>query len=207
MNEIIHLKIIIVGDSATGKTSIIERYIHKKFSDNSLVTIVPHFYSKIIKSNVNIFQINIWDLPGQDKTPILTLQFAKNTEGIIYCCNATDIKTRNNLKLWEEDLKSKEDIENVPKIIIENKCDLLGDESNYNDNIKSLGLFSKELGCANFFRASAKLGYNIDKAVEYLINEIIKNLKEKDTNENSQQSTSKKLTNRKKNKNKNMKCC
>ena len=46
MNETIHRKIIIVGDSATGKTSIIERYINNKFSTN-LATIVPHYYEDI----------------------------------------------------------------------------------------------------------------------------------------------------------------
>ena len=181
MNETIHRKIIIVGDSATGKTSIIERYINNKFSTN-LATIVPHYYSKIIKSNENIFHMNIWDLPGQDRTPILTLQFAKDTQGIIYCCDATNITTRNNLKIWEADLKSKENIENIPKIIVENKCDLLGDESNYDNDINSLRLFSKELGCTNFFRVSAKLDFNIKEAINFLINEIVKKIKEEDLN-------------------------
>ena len=209
MNETIHRKIIIVGDSATGKTSIIERYINNKFSTN-LATIVPHYYSKIIKSNENIFHINIWDLPGQDRTPILTLQFAKDTQGIIYCCDATNITTRNNLKIWEADLKSKENIENIPKIIVENKCDLLGDESNYDNDINSLRLFSKELGCKNYFRTSAKLGYNIDDSVEFLINEIIKDLKENYLEDNQEQNNNKKLTNKnnkKNNNDKNMKCC
>jgi len=202
MNETIHRKIIIVGDSATGKTSIIERYINNKFSTN-LATIVPHYYSKIIKSNENIFHINIWDLPGQDRTPILTLQFAKDTQGIIYCCDATNITTRNNLKIWEADLKSKENIENIPKIIVENKCDLLGEESNYNDDINSLRLFSKELGCKNYFRTSAKLGYNIDDAVEFLINEIIKDFKENYLEDNQEQNNNKKLTNKNNKKNNN----
>ena len=163
-----------------------------------------------IKSNENIFHINIWDLPGQDRTPILTLQFAKDTQGIIYCCDATNITTRNNLKIWEADLKSKENIENIPKIIVENKCDLLGDESNYDNNINSLRLFSKELGCKNYFRTSAKLGYNIDDAVEFLINEIIKDLKENHLEDNQEQNNNKKLTNKnnkKNNNDKNMKCC
>ena len=205
MTETNHFKIIIAGDSGTGKTSIIERYIHNTFSNTS-ATIVPHYYSKIFKTNENIFQINIWDLPGQDKAPIVTLKFAKDTQGIIYCCDAKNIETRNNLKSWEVDLKSKEDIENVPKIIVENKCDLLGDESNYNDDINSLRLFSKELGCRNYFRTSAKLGYNIDKAVEFLINQIINDLKENDLNEYYEQNNNKKLTD-KKNNNKDMKCC
>ena len=88
--------------------------------------------------------------------------------------------TKDNLKAWEETLSSKEEIENIQKIIIENKCDLLGDENKYNDDINNLRRFSKQLGCKNFFRTSAKNGYNVNEAIDYLINEIIKEIKEVD---------------------------
>ena len=211
MTDNIYIKIIIVGDSGTGKTSIIERYVTNKFS-NAKATVVPHFYNKIFKSNEKIYQINMWDIPGQDKVPIVTLQFAKDTQGIIYCCDATNIETRNNLKSWDDGLKSKKDIENISKIIVENKCDLLGDENNYNNDINSLRLFSQELGCKNYFRTSAKLGYNIDEAVEFLINQIINDLKENDKNdkndknEHHEQNNNKKLSNIIYKK-KYMKCC
>ena len=204
MIETIHLKIIIVGDSGTGKTSIIKRYTTKEFSD-TLATIAPTYYSKIFESNGNKFQINIWDLPGQDRTPIIQSHFARDIEGIIYCCDVTNTQSRDNLKVWENELKSKEDIENVKKIIVENKCDLLGDESNYNYDINSLGLFSKELQCLNFYRTSAKLGYNIDEAIEYLIDQIVKDLKEKEIKEQYKPNNKKKLSNKKTDKN--MQCC
>ena len=204
MTETIHLKIIIVGDSGTGKTTIIKRYMHNEFSE-TLATIAPAYYTKLLETNGNIVQINIWDLPGQDRTPIIQSHFARDIEGIIYCCDATNIQSRDNLKIWENELKSKEDIENVKKIIIENKCDLLGDESNYNDDINSLRLFSNELQCINYYRTSAKLGYNIDEAIEYLIDQIIKDLKEKEIKENYKPNNRKTLSNKKKDNN--MKCC
>ena len=180
----IFIKLIIVGDSGTGKTSIITRHIKNEFSDKA-ATIAPNYYQKIMQINGNRYQINIWDLPGQDMSIVISGQFARYAEGIIYCCDATDSRTRDNLKKWEEALKSKEDIEKMKKILIENKCDLLGDEMNYNDNINELRLFSKELGCCNFFRASAKVGHNIDEAVNYLIKDIIKDLKEEAIKENN----------------------
>ena len=113
----------------------------------------------LIKINEINFNIHIWDLPGQDYNPVATNSFAKDSNGIIYCCDISNNLTRDNLKTWEETLNSKEAIEKIPKIIIENKCDLFGDENNYNDEIYSLSLFSKQLGCKNFFRTSAKTGY------------------------------------------------
>ena len=175
-------KIIIIGDIATGKTSIINRFIYEKFDIISKATTTPYFYSKIIKIGEIPLQINFWDIPGQDRNQLVTGPFARYVDGIIFCCDVENQETRNNLKNWEQSLSSKENIENVPKIIVENKCDLLGDESKYNDDINSLRLFSKELGCTNFFRVSAKLDYNIKDAINFLINEIVKKIKEEDIN-------------------------
>ena len=203
-------KIIIIGDVATGKTSVINRYIYEKFENYSKATTTPYFHSKIVKIKGISLQVNFWDIPGQDRNQLVTGPFARYVDGIIFCCDVNNPKSRNNLKLWEESMASKENIENVPKIIVENKCDLLGDESNYDNDINSLRLFSKELGCKNYFRTSAKLGYNIDDAVEFLINEIIKDFKENYLEDNQEQNNNKKLTNKnnkKNNNDKNMKCC
>ena len=202
----IDLKIIIVGDTSIGKTSIITRFTQDKFEEKPIATISPIFSKKVITINEIIFNVNIWDLPGQDRNPIATNSFVKDSNGIMYCCDVSDIKTRDNLKAWEETLSSKEEIENIPKIIIENKCDLLGDENKYLDNINGLRQFSSKLGCKNFFRTSAKNGYNVKEAIDYLINEIIKEIKENDI---EYYKTKKRNTVRVKNQKarKNVKCC
>ena len=174
----VDLKIIIIGDAAQGKTSIIKRFIEDKFEDNSIATIVPVFYKKILQINGILFNINIWDIPGQDRNPIITHTFVNDTHGIIYACEVNNKNSRENLKIWEQSIKNCISIENIPKIIVENKCDLLGDESHYNDNINSLKTYAKELGCSHFFRTSALNGYNVDKALKSLINEVIKDIKD-----------------------------
>ena len=68
-------------------------------------------------------------------------------------------------------------LETIPKILIENKCDLLGDENHYNEDINTLQETSKELGCFNFYRTSALNGYNVIEALESLINKTIKDIK------------------------------
>ena len=77
----------------------------------------------------------------------------------------------------EEDLKIDK---NIPKICIENKCDLLREEKDYNNNMESLKAISRELGCFCFFRTSALNGYNIKESFESLINQMIKIQEEKE---------------------------
>ena len=194
-----HLKIIIVGDSGTGKTSIITRYIKQTFEPNNKATIVPLYSSKVLTINGNKYQFNIWDIPGQDRNPVVTRSFAQDTQGIIYCCEVK--KTKESLKSWEESLNSFTDTKEIPKIIVENKCDLLGDESFYNEDINILRETAKKLECFKFFRTSALNGYNVNGAFNDLINEMIKNVKIKGI-ENSNKI---KLSNKRKSTN--AKCC
>lgn len=194
-----HLKIIIVGDSGTGKTSIITRYIKQTFEPNNKATIVPLYSSKVLTINGNKYQFNIWDIPGQDRNPVVTRSFAQDTQGIIYCCEVK--KTKESLKSWEESLNSFTDTKEIPKIIVENKCDLLGDESFYNEDINILRETAKKLECFKFFRTSALNGYNVNGAFNALMNEMIKNVKIKGI-ENSNKI---KLSNKRKSTN--AKCC
>ena len=60
-------------------------------------------------------------------------------------------------------------------IIVQNKCDLLGEVLNYNNGIDDeLKEFGRQNGIKNCFRTSALNGFGIQKSMEYLINEIIK---------------------------------
>ena len=174
------LKIIIVGDMSTGKTSIIRRYIDGVFENTNKATIAPNFSSKIIKTNDVIYRLQFWDIPGQDRNPTLNGLFCHDAQGVIFCCDITNKNSRDNLKKWYESVKNFKDIENTPKILLENKCDLIKEEINDNEDINSLKKVSDELQCINFFRTSALNGYNIKKSIDYLINECIKREEEID---------------------------
>ena len=201
--EIIPLKIIIVGDSGAGKTSIITRYTKEVFEPYNSATIVPVFSSKVLTINGNKYQFNIWDNPGQDRNPIILRTFAEDTDGIIYCCEVNKQISNENLKNWEESLNSLIDIKDIPKIIVENKCDLLGDESLYNYDINTLRETGKNLRCFKFFRTSALNGYNVNEAFNTLINEMIKEIKIKGIEKKHKKSMKLKH----KHQNTNPKCC
>ena len=174
------LKIIIVGDISTGKTSIINRYINEKFETLNKTTLSPEFSYKIVKSNGTIFRIQFWDIPGQNRNPELTGVFCRDSQGIIFCTEVDNLNSRENINIWENSLKQFNDIKDTPKILLENKCDLLGDESHYNDDFDKLKTFSDEHDFSGCFRTSALNGYNVNKAIDFIINEIIKSIEEED---------------------------
>ena len=168
------LKIIIVGDSGTGKTSFVNRYILNKFAGNYQATIATQFSSKILQLNDIIYRLQFWDIAGQDRNVATTNIFCKNANGIVLCSEINDKKTLENTVIWKNSIEQNIDVTNVPMIIIQNKCDLLGDESEYNKGIEELKEFGEKNGVVNSFRTSALNGYGIKESMEFLINEIIK---------------------------------
>ena len=179
------LKIIIVGDSGTGKTSFVNRYILNKFADNYQATIATQFSSKILEIDGLTYRLQFWDIAGQDRSVTTTNIFCKNTNGIVLCCEINDKSTLDNTLIWKNSIEQNIDVTNVPIILIQNKCDLLGSELEYNKGIEELREFTQNNGIKNCFRTSAMNGYGIQESMEYLIREIINVTEFKENEENN----------------------
>ena len=168
------LKIIIIGDSGTGKTSFVNKYILNKFAETYSPTIASQFSYKIIKIDGVIYRLQFWDIAGQDRNPETTRIFCKDTKGIILCCEVNNNTTKENTIKWKESIEKNIDIKEVPIILVENKCDLLGkDEKDYNKNIDSLKSFVVQNNIKQCFRTSALNGYGVEDSITYLIREVV----------------------------------
>ena len=168
------LKIIIVGNSGTGKTSFVNKYIHNKFAQTYSPTIGSQFTYKIVKINDVMYRVQFWDVAGQDRNPQTTGIFCQNTKGIILCCEVNKKNTRDDTIQWKESIERNIDLEKIPIILIENKCDLLGqNENDYNIDINELNIFGENNGLNKCFRTSALAGYNVEESINFLINEIV----------------------------------
>ena len=104
----IGLKIIIIGDTSTGKTSIVTKYIYNKFSESYKATIVSQFDFKIIKYKDQIYRLQFWDLAGQDRSPEMTKLFCQDTNGVIICCEVNKKESRDNTLKWKENFINNE---------------------------------------------------------------------------------------------------
>ena len=99
-NNDINLKILILGDSSVGKTSLLLKYADGYFPTIYVATIGVEY--KIKQINVNGLDINlqIWDTAGQERFRSITQNFMKGADGIIYVYEITNKQSFDNLRTW-----------------------------------------------------------------------------------------------------------
>ena len=116
-------KIVFVGDSAVGKTSIIMRYHHNSFSAENQPTIGAAFISKTVVSPNGKCVIHIWDTAGQERYKSLVPMYARGASIAIIVFDTSDPDCFNGLEEWVR--KVKEDMSSDCQVLIAgNKCDL-----------------------------------------------------------------------------------
>ena len=89
------IKIIVIGNSGVGKTSFVNKWTKSTFNDTSNSTIGSEFVYKIFENNGTIYNVQLWDIAGQDKNIMVTKYFARDSHGCIIMSDATNIEMRN----------------------------------------------------------------------------------------------------------------
>ena len=120
--EMIRLKILILGDSAIGKTSLLLKYVDGYFPKIYISTLGVEFKSKTINLNGIDIKLQIWDTAGQERFHCITKNFMKGSDGIIFAYDITNRSTFDNLKNWISE--AQEAAGDFEKIIVGNKIDL-----------------------------------------------------------------------------------
>ena len=163
------VKIILIGDSAVGKTNIMSKYLKGEFQENTKATVGVEFGSKLFKIDNHTIKAQIWDTAGQEKYKAITGAYYKGSKGAFVVYDITRRDTFESADRWINDLKVTADPK-INIILIGNKCDL----EDKREVLKEQGEEkAKSFDCA-FFETSALKGDNIDKGFEMMVNEIFK---------------------------------
>ena len=162
-------RIIFLGDSGVGKTSIIYRAKYQKFENNTVPTIGAGTTNMSFKLNNIKIDYQLWDTAGQEIYRNIVPIYFKGSNGAILVFSMNDQESFNSLESWLNILflhVSKE----IYIILVGNKCD-------YIDTVIDESIASKWAQEHNYpiFFTSAKTGQNIDVLFNYLENKIFTN--------------------------------
>jgi len=164
-------KAVLIGDGATGKTSLAERYCHGKFVSSAyFMTVGANFYSKIIQIGDDISKLLIWDIAGQPHFKAVRSQFYMGTMICLAVFDLTRYSTLINLEHWFNEMFNNIDENIIPTVLIGNKIDLaeemLIDSREITRFIESLYDLYPEYNKIGipYFQTSAKTGQNVEKA-------------------------------------------
>ncbi|KAJ3434058.1 ras-related protein rab-32 [Anaeramoeba flamelloides] len=177
--EYLH-KIVVVGEKATGKTSVIQKYVNGLFSRSYKVTIGVDFALKLMpideKTNV---RIQFWDIAGQERYGNMTRVFYKEAMGALLVFDVTRLNTFDAVKFWKKDIDQKvftDKKKPIPTVLLANKIDLIEqDDENWISFREKMDKYCKEKGFIKWFETSAKEDVNLHSATEFLVKYILKN--------------------------------
>ena len=155
-------KIVILGASAVGKTSIILRYLSNRFRETSDSTIGAAYSSKLFTNKDGTKEkIELWDTAGQERYKSLVPMYYREAHGALIVYDITDKHSIKEAHNWVNEFKTKGP-NNIKIVIVGNKYDLVDECPNTNDFMDS------------HYYVSAKTGYNIADAFVWLITNIPK---------------------------------
>ncbi|KAK2725416.1 ras-related protein Rab-35-like [Artemia franciscana] len=115
-------KLLIIGDSGVGKSSLLIRFSDNVFSHNYITTIGVDFKIKTLEVNGQRVKLQIWDTAGQERFRTITSTYYRGTHGVIIVYDVTNGQTFANVKRWL--LEIDQNCDSVCKVLVGNKNDM-----------------------------------------------------------------------------------
>lgn len=143
---------MLLGHNNVGKSSLIQRYVHHKFSEEYLSTIGVNIEKKVVNVGKEQIIFILWDIAGQATIDLLPQSYLLGLQGIIYVFDLQRKSTWENLLSQLHFLQ--EHYPFVPIKIVGNKQDLV--------TTQQIAQIRKDLEGISIFTSSAKSGENVD---------------------------------------------
>ena len=165
-------KVLLLGDGAVGKTSLIRKFVTDKFSDDYITTIGTKITKKDLRYTIQDEELTltlmIWDILGQKGYKSIQSSSYRGAEGAMLVCDLTRKETLDSMKdYWIPELQKVTG--GVPMIFVGNKCDLIDERQISEDELAG----TAQQYSSQSFVASAKTGENVESLFKILGEEVI----------------------------------
>ena len=169
-------KLILIGNSGVGKSSIIQRYMKNTFEESYKCTIGVDFLMKTLTINKQLVKLQVWDTAGQEKYKSMVSSYYRGAHVALIVFDLTSHLSFEALPSWIENFY-KNGPEQKNTILIGNKKDLVEERQVTQEEAE---LFSQTNNMI-YFETSAKEGDNIDYVFNYTAEKLLEFYKESKT--------------------------
>mmetsp|Transcript_635 Transcript_635/g.775 ORF Transcript_635/g.775 Transcript_635/m.775 type:complete len:347 (-) Transcript_635:1213-2253(-) len=162
-----YVKILLLGDSGVGKTSLMLRFSDDQFQESLMSTAGVDFKVRYLEKNNTRTKCQIWDTAGQERFHVITRAYYRGSHGIALVYDAANESSFKQIEYWMENIR-KHASSDVSVVLLGNKTDL--------PNKKITPEQGKEIAekyNIKFFETSAKTGSNVVDAFETLSEQIV----------------------------------
>jgi len=151
-------KILLIGDSGVGKSCLLLRFADDSWTETHISTIGVDFKIKTLTIDGKTVKLQIWDTAGQERFRTITSSYYRGAQGIILVYDCTDKESFNNVKQWMGEI-DRYACENVNKLLVGNKCDLVAEKT---VDVAAAKEFADSYDIP-FIETSAKTAHNVEK--------------------------------------------
>lgn len=180
-------KVIAVGDSRVGKTSIINRFVHDEFPYTVICNLGVDFDTRILQVDGIPIKIQIWDTAGQERYNAVRASYYRGSKGILLVYDITQRSTYEHIDRWLKEIREHEynHTEDAVIILVGNKTDLEQSRAVSTEEAQTFAEANNLL----FIETSALSGSNIEAAYLNVLNEILQNERKNPSNEDQSSGT------------------
>ncbi|XP_044913624.1 ras-related protein Rab-23 isoform X2 [Felis catus] len=166
------IKMVVVGNGAVGKSSMIQRYCKGIFTKDYKKTIGVDFLERQIQVNDEDVRLMLWDTAGQEEFDAITKAYYRGAQACVLVFSTTDRESFEAISSWREKVVA--EVGDIPTVLVQNKIDLLDDSCIKNEEAEAL---AKKLKL-RFYRTSVKEDLNVTEVFKYLAEKYLQKLKQ-----------------------------
>jgi len=171
----IAIKVLIVGNGAVGKSSMIQRYCRGTFTKSYKKTIGVDFLEKQLRVQSEEVRLMLWDTAGQEEFDALTKSYYRGAQACVFAFSTTDRTSLLSVRKWRK--KVEDECGDIPMVLVQNKIDLISQSQ-----IDQLEAERLAVECnMKLYRTSVKEDLNVAVVFQHLAENYVNKVRSTDS--------------------------